>query len=269
MRYAGRRVGGLLRRVRHLSRLERQRRGRAAPARRTAGASGRAGTGGSAGPRPAPGPRPRGPGPPRRDPKPDRVVAPVASVKQAQVTLPAAAPATFEIDVKNDSTIVDSYTIHAADPPPWLTVTHGEANLLPGVLRTVPVTFSITPGVLAIAQRVTVPLFVRSGVDPSPRHPALHRGRGAPVRPGGHPGRAAEPDPAGGRQRGQLPAAPRQPGRQLRPAVPARGTDPEGVVRLDFVPPPSTYHRAGPPRRPCASPLRRHPPARSCPASSS
>jgi hypothetical protein len=175
--------------------------------------------------------------PPRPEVKPDRVVAPVASAKQVEVTVSPTAPATFDVDIKNDSTIVDSYRIHAADPPQWLTVAHGEANLLPEVLRTVQVTFSITPGVLAIAQRVTVPLFVRSGVDPA---------RATPLsvevvvpRSGPAADLVAQPnlirleDATDGSFRVRL---------DNRAANFARqyvlgGTDPEGVVRLEFAPP--------------------------------
>jgi hypothetical protein len=175
--------------------------------------------------------------PPRQEPRPDRVVAPVASVKQAEVTLSATAPVTFEVDVKNDSTIVDSYTIHAADPPPWLTVSHGEANLLPGVLRTVTVTFAITPGVLAVAQRVTVPLSVRSGVDAT-RATQLSIAVTVP-RSGPAATLVAQPnlirleDTSEGSFRLRVDNRAANFGRQYLLA----GTDPEGVVRLDFVPP--------------------------------
>jgi len=173
---------------------------------------------------------------PRRERQPDRVVAPVASVKQTEVTVSATAPATFEIDVKNDSTIVDSFSIHAADPPPWLTVTHGEANLLPGVLRTVPVTFSITSGVLAVAQRVTVPLFVRSGVDASRATPLSIVVSVPPSGPAAtlvaRPNLIRLEDAAEGSFRLRLDNSAANFGRRYA----LSGTDPEGVVRLDFVP---------------------------------
>ncbi len=174
---------------------------------------------------------------PVRAAKPDRVAAPVASVKQAQVTVAPGAPATFEIDVKNDSTIVDSYTIHAADAPPWLTVTHGEANLLPGVLRTVQVTFSITPDVLAVAQRVTVPLFVRSGVDPARATPlsieVVVPRSGPAATLVAQPNLIRLEDASEGSFRLRLDNRAANFARQYLLA----GTDPEGVVRLDFVPP--------------------------------
>jgi hypothetical protein len=175
--------------------------------------------------------------PPRRDAKPDRVVAPVASVKQVEVTVSPTAPATFEVDIKNDSTIVDSFTIHAADPPPWLTVAHGEANLLPGVLRTVQVTFSITPGVLAIAQRVTVPLFVRSGVDATRATPlsieVVVPRSGPAATLVAQPNLIRLEDASEGSFRLRIDNRAANFGRQYV----LGGTDPEGVVRLDFVPP--------------------------------
>lgn len=172
----------------------------------------------------------------RREPAPDRVVAPVASVKQAEVTLAPAAPATFEVDVKNDSTIVDSYTIHAADPPPWLLVTHGEANLLPGVLRTVPVTLSVKPGVMAVAQRVTVLLYVRSGVDATRATPLSivvsvpRSGPAATVVAQPNLIRLEDATDGSFRLRLDNRAA------NFDRSYVLSGTDPEGVVRLGFVP---------------------------------
>ncbi|WP_182380305.1 hypothetical protein [Nocardioides sp. WS12] len=77
------------------------------------------------------------------------------------------APAIFEVSIKNDSTIVDAYVIHLADPPPWLTLVHSESNLLPATVRTVVVTLAVRPGVTAIAQRVTMPILIRSSTDPT------------------------------------------------------------------------------------------------------
>ena len=175
--------------------------------------------------------------PPRRDAKPDRVVAPVASVKQVEVTVSPTAPATFEVDIKNDSTIVDSYAIHAADPPPWLTVSHGEANLLPGVLRTVQVTFSITPGVLAVAQRLTVPIHVRSGVDATRATPlsidVVVPRSGPAATLVAQPNLIRLEDTSEGSFRLRIDNR----GANFDRHYVLGGTDPEGVVRLDFVPP--------------------------------
>ena len=173
--------------------------------------------------------------PPRRE-APERVATPVASVKQSEVTVSPVAPATFDVDVKNDSTIVDSYTIHAADPPPWLTLAHGEANLLPGVLRTVQVTCSITPGVLAVAQRVTVPLFVRSGVDATRATPlaidVVVPRSGPAATLVAQPNLIRLEDASEGSFRLRIDNRAANFGRQYV----LGGTDPEGVVRLDFVP---------------------------------
>ncbi|KRA37490.1 hypothetical protein ASD81_01880 [Nocardioides sp. Root614] len=81
------------------------------------------------------------------------------------------APATFEVSIKNDSTIVDAYEIQLADPPSWLTLVHGESNLLPATVRTVLITLAVRPGAVAIAQRVTMPIVVRSSVDPTQATP--------------------------------------------------------------------------------------------------
>ncbi len=147
----------------------------------TPGTDGPGGPGaGSGGPGPG-GPGPGGPGPggagpggagsgpqPGHPPR-DRVRPPVVSLDAGDVVVTATESGTFELSIKNDSTIVDSYTIHPATPPPWLVVTHGDTNLLPDQVRTVQVTLAVRPRALALAQRTTVPLLVRSSVDPEQR----------------------------------------------------------------------------------------------------
>jgi hypothetical protein len=99
-------------------------------------------------------------------PPQDRVRPPAVSPDTADVVVTAAAPGSFELSIKNDSTIVDSYVIQPLAPPSWLTVMHSDTNLLPDQVRTVQVTLAIRPLVLALAQRTTIPLQVRSSVDP-------------------------------------------------------------------------------------------------------
>lgn len=119
-------------------------------------------------PPPPPGIRPDTPAQPPVDaPRRDRIAPPVASLTQTEVVVSPEAPATFEVSIKNDSTIVDSYVITLADPPNWLTLVHSESNLLPATVRTVLVTLAIRPGVTAIAQRVKMPIALQSSVDPT------------------------------------------------------------------------------------------------------
>lgn len=123
-------------------------------------------------PPPPPGIRPDTPvRPPVDAPRRDRVLPPAASLTQTEVVVSPEAPATFEVSIKNDSTIVDSYEIHLADPPSWLTLVHSESNLLPATVRTVLVTLAVRPGATAIAQRVKVPIVIRSSVDPAQAAP--------------------------------------------------------------------------------------------------
>ena len=268
VRYAGGRVGGLLRRVRHLSGLERQRRGRSpAPARRRP----RVGPVSRSGSPPDSGRPPIAASSSRRaqDAKPDGCWRPSPRSSRPRSPSRPAHPRRSRSTSKNDSTIVESYTIHAADPPPWLTVTHGEANLLPGVLRTVPVTFSITPGVLAVAQRVTVPLVVRSGVDAT--RPRRSPSRSSCPGPGRRPTLVAQPnlirleDASEGTFRLRLDNRAANFGRQY--VLP--GPTPRASYASTSCRPRSTYRPAAPPRRPCASPRRRRRRARSCRGSSS
>ena len=86
-------------------------------------------------------------------------------MESTEVVVAADAPGTFQMVVRNNSTIVDSYVIEVDDPPSWLTVAHSDTNLLPDETRTVQVTLAVLPMSLAVAQRIEVTLSVRSAVD--------------------------------------------------------------------------------------------------------
>ncbi|MEO9326031.1 hypothetical protein ABFT23_21235 [Nocardioides sp. C4-1] len=111
---------------------------------------------------PAP-PRPSADAPRR---PPDRVRPPVVSTDTAEVEVAPLVPGTFPLALRNGSSIVDSYEVVVADPPPWLAIQHGDTNLLPEESRTVSVTLSVRPETLALAQRLPVVVRVRSTVDP-------------------------------------------------------------------------------------------------------
>jgi hypothetical protein len=100
-------------------------------------------------------------------PPQERVRPPLVSPDTADVVVTPTAPGTFELSIKNDSTIVDSYVIQPSAPPSWLTVVHSDTNLLPDQVRTVQVTLAIRPLELALAQETIIPLQLRSTVDPS------------------------------------------------------------------------------------------------------
>ncbi|WP_448811158.1 COG1470 family protein [Agromyces bauzanensis] len=97
--------------------------------------------------------------PPLHDP-------PDVSVSTPEVTLAPDAAAEVGLVVGNTSNIVDGYVIEAVDPPTWLEVTHPDTHLMPGETRTVPLSLSMRPGVLVLAQRLTVAVNVRSMEDP-------------------------------------------------------------------------------------------------------
>ena len=87
------------------------------------------------------------------------------SKESTEVVVAVDAPGTFQMVVRNTSTIVDSYVIEVEDPPSWLTLTHTDTNLLPEETRPVQVTLAVRPRELAVAQRIQVKLRVRSTVD--------------------------------------------------------------------------------------------------------
>ncbi|GAA4383222.1 hypothetical protein [Agromyces bauzanensis] len=104
------------------------------------------------------------PEPPYR--QPSRFDPPDVDVATPEVTVAPDDPARVELSIENTSTIVDGYVIEAVEPPAWLEVTHPDTHLMPGERRTVPVSLSMRPGVLVLAQRLTVTFVVRSMEDP-------------------------------------------------------------------------------------------------------
>lgn len=66
------------------------------------------------------------------------------------------APATVTVTVANTSTLVDSYLVTAVDPPPWLEVTPGTAELLPASSGTVAAQLRVVAQTLVPAQTLTL-----------------------------------------------------------------------------------------------------------------
>ncbi|WP_136709669.1 DUF2905 domain-containing protein [Agromyces sp. H66] len=100
------------------------------------------------------------------DRDPSRYDPPDVDVTTPEVTIAQDAPARVELSIENTSTIVDGYVIEAVDPPAWLELTHPDTHLMPGERRTVPVSLTMRPGVLVLAQRLTLAFVVRSMEDP-------------------------------------------------------------------------------------------------------
>ena len=147
------------------------------------------------------------------------------------------APGTFQMVVRNTSTIVDSYVIEIEDPPSWLTLTHTDTNLLPDETRPVQVTLAVRPRELAVAQRIQVKLRVRSTVDIAK---AADVPMSVVVPPSGPPAAlVARPtlvrleDRAQGAFLLRLDNRAANHPRRYQMAA----SDPEGVVVLEFVPP--------------------------------
>ncbi len=80
-------------------------------------------------------------------------------VTDATVTLDGA-PATVTVNVANTSTLVDSYLVDAVDPPSWLKVKAGKAELLPSSSGTVVAELSLVSHGLVPAQQLSVVLRV-------------------------------------------------------------------------------------------------------------
>ncbi|WP_448006102.1 COG1470 family protein [Agromyces bauzanensis] len=100
------------------------------------------------------------------DSEPSRFDPPDVDVVTPEVTIATDVPARVELSIENSSTIVDGYVIEAVDPPAWLELTHPDTHLMPGERRTVPVSLAMRPGVLVLAQRLTLTFLVRSMEDP-------------------------------------------------------------------------------------------------------
>lgn len=97
----------------------------------------------------------------------ERAEVPVVSPDHAAVVVGPDAPGSFTLSLKNASPVVDGMVVHAVAPPPWLVVTHDDANLMPGEGRAVTVTLAARPEVLVVAQTLEVPVLVRSSLDPT------------------------------------------------------------------------------------------------------
>jgi hypothetical protein len=170
-------------------------------------------------------------------PPSDRVRPPAVSTETSEVVVAPDAPGIFQMVLRNNSTIVDSYVIHVADPPPWLTLAHSDTNLLPDETRPVQVTLAVRPRTLAVAQRIQATLSVQSTVDPT-------RSAAVPVSvvvpPSGPPATlVAHPTLVRLEDRSQGAFALRLDNRAANHArrYQLSASDPEAVVVVDFVPP--------------------------------
>ena len=174
--------------------------------------------------------------PPAPPPVADRVRPPVVSTETSEVVVATDAPGTFSVAIRNSSTIVDSYTLQVADPPAWLSIEHGDTNLLPDETRTVQVTVAVRPGTLAVAQRLHVTVGVGSTVDPTKAAEVpltvVVPPSGPPASLVAHPALVRLEDRAQGSFALRLDNRASNHPRQYRLSA----SDPEGAVVLDFVP---------------------------------
>lgn len=77
------------------------------------------------------------------------------------VVTPGAPPSPVTVHIANTSTVVEAYRVSAVGAPPWLTVTVGEARLLPGTDERVQVGLAIPADKLVPVQRFRVTLRVQ------------------------------------------------------------------------------------------------------------
>jgi len=108
-----------------------------------------------------PGPQqPRPPSGGSEEPPPDPFEA---GVQEADLTLAVdGAPATVTVNIANTSAVVDGYVVEALDAPPWLAVSPGQLELLPGAQGVVAAGLRIASASLVPAQQLPVWLRVRN-----------------------------------------------------------------------------------------------------------
>jgi hypothetical protein len=106
---------------------------------------------------------PSPPHPDRRSEPADalRVVAEVGEVE----VIPGGDAVSVEIAVHNQSEIVDAYVVDAPQAPEWLETSGTRVRLMPRTSDTLRLTLRIRDGVLALAQRLELPVRVVSEVD--------------------------------------------------------------------------------------------------------
>lgn len=88
------------------------------------------------------------------------------------VVTPGAAPGSVTVRVANASTIVDAYDITVMNSPPWLDVTPGRVQLLPGTEEQVQVHLSIRADDLVPVQRASLRLRIQGESAPELRRDA-------------------------------------------------------------------------------------------------
>lgn len=81
------------------------------------------------------------------------------------VVVPGGAPGVVTVQITNTSTIVEAYDVTVVRPPPWLTVTPGRVELLPGSDEAAVVRLSIRPEDLVPVQQARLRLRVQAESD--------------------------------------------------------------------------------------------------------
>lgn len=96
-------------------------------------------------------------------------MAPKVVLETPEVELDAAQGGTFDVRIRNTSTIVDGYTVDAPHAPPWLTITPPEIRLLTDEEDVFTVSLSMSPRYNVFVQRLRLPLQITSVEDPAKR----------------------------------------------------------------------------------------------------
>jgi hypothetical protein len=91
-----------------------------------------------------------------------RAIPPHVKLLVSEAVIKPDEGASIEMQVRNNSTIVDAYRIDAKERPEWLTIEQPEIRLMPGENQAMTATFKLVEGAFVEAQTVKLPLRISS-----------------------------------------------------------------------------------------------------------
>lgn len=97
------------------------------------------------------------------------VGAPEVTVQTPEVVVDEDEGGTFEISIRNVSSVVDGYTVSAPEAPPWLEIAHPEIRLMTKQDDRFAVALRVRPGWFVNVQRFRLPVVIASVEDPARR----------------------------------------------------------------------------------------------------
>lgn len=91
-----------------------------------------------------------------------RALPPNVKLVASEAVIEPDVGAGIEMQVRNNSTIVDAYRIDAVEAPEWLTIEQPEIRLMPGENQAMTATFKLVAGAFVEAQTIKLPLRICS-----------------------------------------------------------------------------------------------------------